>query len=69
MYWYYPYYAYSYPWFPLYPTPYDLMTLMSTMMWWMVIPYYYSLYFEFFRTALEAWKKSFESITKTVTQT
>jgi len=36
------------------------------MMWWMIIPYYYSLYFELFRTAIEAWKKSFESITKSI---
>jgi len=63
VYWYYPYYWY---WPPMYPMPYDLMALMSAMMWWMVVPYYYSIYFEFLRTAMEAWKKAFESVTKSM---
>ncbi len=59
--WYYPYYGYGY--YPLLPPP-DFLYLMSTLMLWMVYPYYYALYFELLRTALEAWRKAFESIYK-----
>jgi len=32
----------------------------------MFIPYYYMVYLELFKAAVEAWKKAFESISKAV---
>ncbi len=57
MYWWYYYYG---P--PV--MPYDPFTMMSTMMYWMMYPYYYAILFETYRTMLDAWKKALEALTK-----
>jgi len=42
----------------------DPSYIMYTAMQWMIYPYYYAMMFEMYRIALEAWKKSFETMSK-----
>ena len=52
----------GYPYYWYYP--FDLYYLMPMMFQWMMIPYYYMIYLEVFRAAIDAWKKALESISK-----
>ncbi|RLE83290.1 MAG: hypothetical protein DRJ41_05120 [Thermoprotei archaeon] len=54
-----------YPWYYPYPW-YDPFTLMYLMTQWMILPYYYALMFETYRTMIDAWRKALESLTRTV---
>jgi len=53
------YYSYFYP-------P-DLAYLMPMMFQWMMIPYYYMIYMQIFRSMIEIWRKTFESAFQIVT--
>jgi len=62
MYWWY----YPSAYIPYYM--YDPMAMMMYMMQWMIIPYYYALYMEMFRATLDAWKRTLEAISASITQ-
>lgn len=63
VYWWYYYPPVYYP--MLY---YDPMAMMSYMMQWMTIPYYYAMYMEMFRAMVDAWRKAVESMTTGLVQ-
>jgi len=58
------YYTWYYPYMGL---PFDPFTLMNTMMYWMVWPYYYALMFETYKVMIDTWRKALESLSKTIT--
>ena len=64
MYW---WWYYSLPYIPYYI--YDPMTMMLYMMQWMIIPYYYALYMEMFKAALDTWRKALEAISTSIART
>ena len=61
----YPYYPYPYPYL-VPPVMYDPMYLMYMMMQWLWVPYYFALTIEIYRTMIDAWRKSIETMTKAI---
>jgi len=57
-------------WYPYYYpyTPFDIYYMLPMIFQFMIIPYYYTIYLELIKAAVESWKKAFESIGKTLTQ-
>ncbi|HDI31357.1 MAG TPA: hypothetical protein ENF80_00920 [Thermofilum sp.] len=51
MYWW-PYYPYMYPLDPTY--------MMTTLMQWIIYPYYYVVTLEMYRAMIDAWRKSLD---------